>query len=190
TTRSQTSVSLDGEAEITGVADARRGAKGKSVRLSPVLHFGAIRCAQIAAAARPPAPVAAASVSAPAGPPAEPQPEPEPGSDCTLTLGSGPIEAVANHSADRTICLKTAYYQEPGDALIVIRQDNVRLQAAPSADPIVCGRFVLRGEGDEVAPDVRVDPACAPYFNEDSPWNGAAAQYGPSVPVPTSWLSD
>src|SRR5437016_6085824 len=55
TTRSQTSVSLDGEAEITGVADARRGAKGKSVRLSPVLRFGAIRCAQIAAAARPPA---------------------------------------------------------------------------------------------------------------------------------------
>jgi hypothetical protein len=189
TARKQTSVRLDGEASITGVADARRNAKRRSVRLNPVLDFRAIRCAQIAAAPGTPAPaspVAAAS----AGPPMEPQPEPVPASDCTLTLDSGAIEAEANRSADRTICLKTAYYQEPGDALIEIREDNVRLQAAPGADPIVCGRFVLRGVGDQIDPDIRTDPTCAPYFNENSPWNVAASRYPPSVPVPATWLNE
>jgi hypothetical protein len=192
TTPQRASVRLHGQAALTGVAEAKRGAEGKSVRLSPVLGFRATSCAQVAAAAGPPAPatpVAAASAASTEPPPA-PRPEPAPGSDCTLTLSSGAIEAVANRSADSTICLKTAIYQEPGDALIVIRKDNVRVQAVPGAYPIVCGRFVLRGEGDQVAPDVHADPACAPYFNEDSPWNVAASQYPPSVPVPASWLKD
>lgn len=186
-------VSLDGEATITAVADLARLAKGKPVRLNPVLGFQAIRCSQVSAATGSPppvTPVAAASAPPSPGPQPEPQPEPEPGSECNVTVGPGALEAAANHAADRTICLTTAYYQEPGNALIVIKQDSVHLQAAPDANPIVCGRFVLRGEGDSVATDISVDPTCAPYFNEDSPWNMTASQYPPSVPVPASWLPD
>jgi hypothetical protein len=84
----------------------------------------------------------------------------------------------------------TGYYQEPGDALIVISQDRVRVQAAPGSHPIVCGRFVLRGAEITIASDVEVDPSCAPYFNEDSPWNRVAAEYPASVPIPPTWLPD
>jgi hypothetical protein len=93
TTRKHVSVGLDGEATITGVARARRAAKGKSVRLSPVLDFRAIRCAQISAAAFPSVPVAAGSVPALLEQLPESQPEP----------GAGPargINVTAFHTSD------------------------------------------------------------------------------------------
>jgi hypothetical protein len=109
---------------------------------------------------------------------------------CTKTLTLGAIEDEANRLPYRVLCLATAYYQEPRDALIVITQHDVRIQAAPGAYPIVCGRFVLRGAQTSVAPDVRLDAACATYFNERSPWNKVAATYGSPVPIPSTWLPD
>lgn len=187
-------VGLEGEALITGVASARRGAKGNAIQLLPVLDFRATRCARVTAATQappgPPASVAAASLPTPPAPPPEPPPEPEPRSDCTVTLSQGALEAEANRAADRVICLETAYYQEPGDALIEITKPDVHLKAAAGAHPIVCGRFALRGDGDSVGADVNIDPTCAPYFNEHSPWNTVASEYPPSVPVPATWLKD
>jgi hypothetical protein len=94
--RNQASIRLDGEATITGVADARRDVKGKSVRLSPVLDFRAIRCAQITGAAVPPVPVAAGSVPASHEPPPEPQPEPEPNCHCAGPARSINVAAFSN----------------------------------------------------------------------------------------------
>jgi hypothetical protein len=187
---------LEGTATITSATSFRGGAR-KVVELGPVLRFHTGHCG------RPAAPVAV-SAPLPAGPagaggplpfemppqtepPPEPQPEPNP--PCTDTLSTGAIEAEANRRPGRVICLETAYYSEPGDAVIAIYQDDVRIQAAPDAHPIVCGRFILRGSGSTVARDVTVDASCATYFNEASPFNLAGGRY-PSVPVPQSWLAD
>jgi hypothetical protein len=189
-------VRLEGAATLTGRASAPRSKAGP-VELRPVLRFRATRCDRITAAtkvAAPGAPASASPASAPSVPASEPdlepQPEPEPPSDCTQTLSGGAIEAEANRAPDRVICLETAYYVEPRDALIVIAAEGVRIHAAPGAHPIVCGRFVVRGTGSSIAPDVRLDLHCAPYFNEDSPFNKVAAGYEASVPVPATWLAD
>jgi hypothetical protein len=108
---------------------------------------------------------------------------------CTDTLSSGGIEAEANRRPDRVICLDTAYYTEPRDAVIAIYQRDVRVQPAPGEHPIVCGRFVVRGPGSSVSPDLAIDPTCRVYFNEASPWNLAGGTF-PSMPVPSSWYAD
>jgi hypothetical protein len=109
---------------------------------------------------------------------------------CTQTIPYGAIEAEANRAPDRVLCLATAYFQEPADALITITQPGVQIQAAPGAHPVVCGRFVFRSDTSFAASDVNIDPACVPYFNERSPWNKVASTYGPSVPIPSTWLPD
>jgi hypothetical protein len=192
---------LEGSVTITGVGFYSRPQKGtlaapNGLELRPVLRLRATGCR------RPPAepppqkpPVAAMGVSAATQPPSvsppapEPEPQPEPNL-CTSTIPAGAIEDEANRAPGRVICLETAHYQEPRDALIVIEQHDVRVQAAPGAYPIVCGRFVLRGAGSSVAPDVNVDPTCSPYFNEHSPWNTVAGRYPASVPIPPAWLAD
>jgi hypothetical protein len=108
---------------------------------------------------------------------------------CTDTLTSGGIEAEANRRPGRVICLDTAYYTEPRDDVIAIYQENVRLQPAPGEHPIVCGRFVVRGPGSSVSPDLQIDPSCQVYYNEDSPYNLAGGTF-PSMPVPSSWYAD
>src|SRR5262245_11121664 len=90
---------------------------------------------------------------------------------CTDTLHGGGVEAEANRLPNRVICLDTAYYTEPRDVVIAIYQSNVRVQPAPGAHPIVCGRFIVRGPGSSVSPDLAIDPNCRVYFNEASPWN-------------------
>jgi hypothetical protein len=109
---------------------------------------------------------------------------------CLKTLTTTSVQAAVQHSPNRVICLRTAYFQEPEDALIVMTQPGVRVQASPSAYPIVCGRFVLRAANTSVGPDVHTDPACAPSFNESSPWNKVAATYSAPVQMPSTWLDD
>jgi hypothetical protein len=108
---------------------------------------------------------------------------------CTDTLTGGGIEAAANRLPDRVICLDTAYYTEPRDVVIAIYQRDVRVQPAPGAHPIVCGRFIVRGPGSSVSPDLQIDPSCLVYYNETSPYNLAGGTF-PSMPVPSSWYAD
>ena len=196
---------LEGKVTITGVGSFARPQKGtlgapNGLELRPVLRLQATGCRRPAPIIPTPEPPGAApGVSAaaqppvspppPPGPGPEPEPEPEP-DPCTSTIRGGAIEDEANRGPGRVICLVSGYYQEPRDALIVIEQDDVHVQAAPGAYPIVCGRFVLRGADSSVAPDVNLDPTCAPYFNEDSPWNKVAGLYPASVPIPPTWLAD
>jgi hypothetical protein len=109
---------------------------------------------------------------------------------CVKTLTTTSVEAAVQRSPNRVICLRTAYFQEPDDALIVMTQPGVRVQASPGAYPIVCGKFVLRAADTSVGTDVHTDPTCAPPFNENSPWNKASSAFSAPVPVPSTWLDD
>jgi hypothetical protein len=195
-------VGLDGLATLTGAASfdsaPRDGAARNGVQLKPVLRFTASSCTrrvagagEAAAQSTPPGPAGPAQPQPQPEPQPEPEPEPppEPNPPCTDELSGGAIGAEANRSPGRVICLDTAYYTEPGGAAIAIDQAAVRVQAAPGAHPIVCGRFIIRGAGSTVARDVRVDPTCAIDFNEKSPFNLAGSRY-PTVPVPPTWLPD
>ena len=193
---------LRGRVSITGLRHFGRAKPGSlgapnGIELRPVLRLRAVDCGRRAPAPPPQKPpVVGAAVQAPvpapptSTPPPQPEPQPEPDAGCTATIPPGAIEAEANRAPGRVLCLETGYYQELRDALIVITQRDVHIRAVTGAHPIVCGRFVLRGAGTSVAPDVDPDPACAPYFNEASPWNRAAAEYPASVPVPPAWLPD
>jgi hypothetical protein len=186
---------LAGSATVTGVGfrDPRLG-----VELSPVLALDRVSCtAQVTKLQSPAAPVLAApALSGPpvATLPAEPgwQPAPPDPNDrpCTDYLSSGSIGAHANVASDRVICLETSYFKEPGDTVTVLGKSNVRVQRAPDARPVVCGRIVTAASGTSVATDLYQDPSCVTYFNESSPFNKVASAYGPSVPIPATWLPD
>jgi hypothetical protein len=184
-------VALDGIATITGAAGQSGSRTG--IQLRPILRFASRACARrapVSVSSPGPAPPGPAGPLPPSPEPQpEPEPPPEPNPPCTDRLTVGAIEAEANRMPGRVICLETAYYYELGDAVIAIDQPDVRVQAAPGAHPIVCGRFIIRGAGSSVARDVRIDPTCDVYFNENSPFNLAGGRY-PSVPVPPTWLAD
>jgi hypothetical protein len=196
-------VALEGSATITGVGffdpgNSTSGAAPNRIELRPVLKLRSSSCRPaskpvVGTASPPPAasPVVERAVP-PAPPPARSGPKDlaPPNPPCDKSLNGGAIEDEVNGEPNRVICLRTGYYSEPGDALIVIRQPGVRVQAAPGAEPWVCGRFVARAAGVSIGPEIRIDPNCQPYFNEDSPYNKLASSYPASVPIPSTWLTD
>jgi hypothetical protein len=195
---------LEGAATITGVGfrDAGRGkppGAPNGIELSPVLALQRTRCRVKVAKLGTPSPgqtTSATGSATGAPPPPIPvptwlPPPPDPNDrPCTDYLVGGSIGAQANAAANRVLCLQTAYFKEPAGSVTLITKPNVRVQRAPEARPVVCGRIIPAASGSSVATDLYEDPGCVTYFNESSPFNKVAAAYGPSVPTPASWYPD
>jgi hypothetical protein len=176
---------LKGTATVTGVGYLGAGRRSRAA-LAPVLRFAESRCSRPVVA--PAGPVAAAVAPAAAEHSSVRPPPPDP--PCTRFLDAGSIDDAANAERRQVLCLRTAYFKEPGETLIVIRRSGVRVQPAPGEHPIVCGHFVIRGSGSSVSSSVTEDRSCTPLFHEDSPWNRPADRYGAALPLPDSWIAD